>query len=237
MKREFRSTALDVAVILFSCVLLMVVAAGAIDRQGVSSRYVSPPHILVDAGHGGADGGAEGADGTLEKELNLAVSMTLADLLRICGFRVSQTRTEDRMVNTEGTSLRERKVSDMKVRLALAEQADLTVSIHQNKFPQARYFGTQVFYGGGNEQSRLFAEAIRTSVVSLLQPDNTRELKRGDSSVYLLHRATKPIVLVECGFLSNEEELTKLKTPAYRAQMALAIAGGIVSGQMSNEGE
>ena len=102
------------------------------------------------------------------------------------------------------------------------------MSIHQNKFTQSQYDGTQVFYSGNHEESRLLASAIRESVTGLLQPDNTRELKKGDSNIYLLYKATRPAVLVECGFLSNDAELRRLKDPDYQRQMAFAVAGGIL---------
>ena len=156
------------------------------------------------------------------------MSLPLADMLRVMGYQVSLTRTTDDMVGGVGSTMRERKVNDTKNRLAQAEQAAITVSIHQNKFTQSQYDGTQVFYSGNHEESRLLASAIRESVTGLLQPDNTRELKKGDSNIYLLYKATRPAVLVECGFLSNDAELRRLKDPDYQRQMAFAVAGGIL---------
>lgn len=225
-----KSTVTDIAIVIVSTALMITVAFGLTERRGASACVSTSPHILIDAGHGGADGGAEGADGTLEKDINLAIARPLGDLLRVMGYTVSYTRTEDTMVNAVGDTLRERKVSDMKNRLSLIEQADMTVSIHQNKFPQTQYSGTQVFYGTGSEDSGVLAAAIRASVIALLQPTNTRELKKGDGSVYLLKHATRPLVLVECGFLSNETEREKLKTREYQLQMAFAIAAGILGG-------
>ena len=161
--------------------------------------------------------------------MNLAVSLPLRDLLTVMGYTVTMTRTEDVMINTEGDSLRERKVSDMKNRLQLVEAADVTVSIHQNNFTQPQYSGTQIFYSTNTEDSRVLAESVRTQVVSMLQPDNTRELKRGTSDVYLLHRATQPMILVECGFLSNTAELAKLKDSDYQRQLAFAVAAGTIN--------
>ncbi|MBQ9861523.1 MAG: N-acetylmuramoyl-L-alanine amidase [Clostridia bacterium] len=225
-----RSALVDMAIVIACAAVAMVTALGVTERRGVLTCVSISPHVLVDAGHGGADGGAEGADGTLEKDINLAIARPLGDLLRVMGYAVSYTRTEDTMVNAAGDTLRERKVSDMKNRLAMIEQADMTISIHQNKFPQTRYNGTQVFYGTGSEDSPVLAAAIRESVIALLQPTNTRELKKGDGSVYLLKHATRPLVLVECGFLSNEPEREKLKTREYQLQMAFAIAAGALGG-------
>lgn len=218
---------LDMAIAIVGAAVILTVAFGVTERRFASTQLNTAPHILIDAGHGGEDGGAEGADGTLEKAINLAIARPLGELLTVMGYAVSYTRTEDTMVNAAGDTLRERKVSDMRNRLSLIEQADMTVSIHQNKFPQTQYSGTQVFYGTGSPDSQVLADSIRSSVLSLLQPDNTRELKKDDGTVYLLKNATRPIALVECGFLSNEAEREKLKSHEYRQQMAFAIACGI----------
>ncbi len=224
---EFRSTVMDVAIVLVCGALLLTLAWGVTDRR-VSVAATEAPRILIDPGHGGADGGAEAADGTLEKTLNLAVSRTLCDLLTVMGYTVQTTRDQDVMLNTEGSTLRERKVSDMRNRLALVEESDLTVSIHQNKFTQSQYYGTQIFYSPNTPDSKLLAESVRSQVVGMLQPHNTRELKRGTSDVYLLHHAKKPMILVECGFLSNAAELAKLKDPTYQRHMAFAVAAGVM---------
>ncbi len=208
--------------------LLLVVAGGVVHRRAVQTMGQPLPCVVVDAGHGGADGGAVAPDGTQEKDLNLSIALSLRDFLTVMGYSVEMTRTEDVMIATEGDSLRERKVSDMRNRLAQIEQADFAVSIHQNKFTQSQYDGTQVFYSANTESSRVLAESIRASVVSFLQPDNTRELKRGTTDVFLLHHATRPMVLVECGFLSNPAELARLKDAAYQRQLAFAVAAGIL---------
>ncbi len=229
MKWDFRSTVTDMAIVLVCGALAVTTAIGVIDRRAASVSHQTAPYILIDPGHGGADGGASGADGTLEKDLNLAISFPLRDLLTVMGYRVGMTRTEDVMIHTEGTSLRERKISDIRNRSAMAEQADLTVSIHQNKFPQTQYYGTQVFYSGNTAESQVLADSVRTQVVEMLQPNNTRQLKRGTSDVYLLHHATRPMILVECGFLSNEAERERLKTQEYQRQMAFAVTAGIIT--------
>lgn len=228
MKEELRTAVTDIAIVLVCGALILTVMFGVVDRRS-SAPVSTAPHILIDPGHGGADGGAVAADGTQEKALNLAVSLPLRDLLTVMGYTVTMTRTEDVMINTEGNSLRERKVSDMKNRLQLVEAADVTVSIHQNNFTQPQYSGTQIFYSANAEDSRVLAESVRTQVVSMLQPNNTRELKRGTSDVYLLHRASRPMILVECGFLSNTAELAKLKSTDYQRQLAFAVAAGTIN--------
>lgn len=229
MMNKEKTSLTDIALVLVSGGLLLTMLMGIVGRRGAVAQTENRPHIVIDAGHGGEDGGASAADGTLEKSINLAVALPLGDLLHVMGLDVSQTRTEDVMISSEGDTLRERKVSDIKNRLARIEQADMAVSIHQNKFPQGQYHGAQMFYAPTNENSKMLAESVRESVISLLQPSNTRELKKGEETVYLLKHATKPLVLVECGFLSNEQECAKLKTTEYQRQMAFAIATGIFS--------
>ena len=228
MKHAWRSTVTDAAIALVCGAIVLTTAAGVTERRQTAAT--SAPYILIDAGHGGEDGGAVAADGTVEKEINLAVALPLRDLLSVMGFSVVMTRETDTMLHGGEATLRERKVADMKRRLDMVQTARLTVSLHQNKFEQTKYSGTQVFYSPNAPESREIAQAIQETVVSLLQPHNTRPLKAGDSTVYLLHRATAPIVLVECGFLSNKAECEKLKTRAYQRQMAFAVAGGVMKG-------
>ncbi len=187
------------------------------------------PYILIDAGHGGADGGAVATDGTMEKNINLPISLTVADMLRVFGYRVRTTRDADVSIHDAGVEgLRHQKVSDIRNRVALANGAALTVSIHQNQFPQSQYHGTQVFYSPNHPMSEGVGKAIRGQVIALLQPENTRPLKKGSGDIYLLKHAPTPTVLVECGFLSNPAELEKLKTPDYQRQMAFAITAGVL---------
>lgn len=214
-----------------ACALLLVFVS-VMQIGLVGSTSVTPsagPCLLIDPGHGGADGGAVAADGTQEKDLNLSIGLLLRDMLRIMGYEVRMTRTEDISIHSpDCKTLREQKVGDMKNRLAMYEEASLVVGIHQNKFEIPKYSGTQVFYSVNNPESKLLATELRESVLGLLQPENTRELKKADANIYLLSKTTVPAVLVECGFLSNLEELQKLKDPAYQAQMAFAIAGGVM---------
>lgn len=231
MRRSFRWMKIDVVIALLSAAFLLTVFGGITERRASSALTSLPPHIVVDAGHGGEDGGAETADGVLEKSINLAIARPLGDWLTVMGYRVTYTRTADTMVDAEGNTLRQRKVSDMRNRLKLIEQADLAVSIHQNHFSQSQYSGAQVFYGTRSPSSRAVAEAIQTTVVAALQPHNHRVVKAGEDTVYLLSHATIPIVLVECGFLSNGEEATKLQEPTYQRQMALGVAVGVMRGR------
>ena len=188
------------------------------------------PHALIDPGHGGADGGATAADGSLEKDYNLSISLTLRDMLRLCGYDVTLTRETDTSLHDEAAvTIRQQKVSDMHHRLALYDAADLVLSIHQNQFPQRSCHGAQMFYAPDNAASVPLGTALRDTLYALLQPNNTRELKAGTSDIYLLHKTRAPAVLVECGFLSNPEERALLQTPEYQQKLAYALTCGVLT--------
>ena len=185
--------------------------------------------IVLDAGHGGEDGGALAPDGTAEKDLNLRIAEDTAAFFDLFGIPYVMTRTGDESVCDKGLStIRERKRSDINNRYALVNSGEnnILLSIHQNTFGQSRFSGAQVFFAGHIEQSRVFAAYLRESIVSALQPQNTREIKPSGDSIFLLYKAKRPSVLVECGFLSNERELALLESPSYQKSMAFRIAVG-----------
>lgn len=177
--------------------------------------------ILVDAGHGGTDGGARAKDsGRLEKELNLQVAIALRDALEQSGARVILTRDTD-MEFSRG------KRADLTARLDFAREgkADLLVSIHMNEYRSRNESGPQVFYRAGQGQSRLLAGAIQAAMIEELKPDKARSAMAGD---YFMLSLGIPSVLVECGFLSNPTEEKLLLTEAYQRRVANAIRDGIV---------
>ena len=200
------------------------------EALSVSAENFVQPVIVIDAGHGGEDGGAS-ANGLLEKDINLSIALKLRDILTAGGYKTVMVREEYVSVydSAEGT-VRQRKVSDLKNRVEMINESknNILVSIHQNKFEQSKYFGTQIFYSKNNAKSAVLAEELRKSVTGLLQPDNKRELKQADSSIYILDKAEVPAVIVECGFLSNEEEAKKLADADYQQKMAFAIYSGIL---------
>lgn len=210
--------------------LLMTRAAAHIPVDAQVSMQKEMPHVLIDAGHGGEDGGAV-VGSVLEKQINLAVAQDTADLLTFCGFDVQMTRTGDDALTDEGEDVKKRKYNDMKRRLELynASPQNVIISIHQNKFSNASSKGIQVFYSPNNDKSALLAECVRYAAVGMLQPDNTRENKAAGKDIYLLKNTDNPAVLVECGFLSNREEREKLVTGSYQKQLALAIAAGFIN--------
>lgn len=190
--------------------------------------------VIVDAGHGGFDGGATAYD-LEEADINLAISTTLADLLTICGAEVTQTRTTDTALGAdEGES--STKTADILARLAIfsADPTALVVSVHQNFYTDAQYSGAQMFYGVLNADSQALASSLQERFYQL-QPDNTRQVAIGPDTVYLLQHTENPIVLAECGFLSNYEEAMLLTDPDYQTQVAVTLFMGIADYTMTNE--
>ena len=182
--------------------------------------------IVIDAGHGGIDGGTTSVTGILEKELNLQIARRLEKFLLLLGQEPVMTRRTEDSVATEGNTIREQKRSDLRNRLDIINQSSNTilVSIHQNHYPDERYSGPQVF-SAADEQSRSFAQTLQQTFNQALH--SKREWKQADG-IYLMKNLKCPGVLVECGFLSNVEERERLKTRDYQLQMAFAVAGGIL---------
>ena len=228
--------------LVFLCALVLLsflVSIGVINNEKLS-RDVSDnlsvknkPVIIVDAGHGGFDGGASTDDGVSEKGINLDIALYLKEYLNLFGFNVVMTRETDTSTESEGlTTIRSKKSSDLHNRMSLMEKTDnaIFVSIHQNHFSSSKYKGAQVFYSPQfSEQSSLLAESIQESIVYYLQKDNKRQIKPCGTSVYLIYKAVKPAVLVECGFLSNPDDSENLQNEIYQRKMALCIAIGILN--------
>ncbi len=212
------------------CGFVLILLSSFKDVKVSSDSVITKPHIIIDAGHGGEDGGAE-VDGILEKDLNLSIAMILSDMLRANGFDVTDVREDDISVYSgDAETLSEKKTSDLNNRLKLFEsdENNVVISIHQNKFTDPKYSGTQVFYSENHQDSIKLAESIRTAVTMLLQHDNTRELKKADENIFILDKTTVPAVIVECGFLSNPDERQKLCDEAYQKQMAFSIMLGFL---------
>ena len=190
----------------------------------------APVTVVIDAGHGGEDGGAVGVTGVLEKDLNMQLSLCLAASLREAGVNVVLTRTEDKLLYTEAENIKGiRKLSDLKNRCKIAaEYPDaIFISIHMNSYSNPKYSGLQVYYSESNDNSRILASHIQSSVKNELQASNNRTIKAGEG-MYILENIANPGVLIECGFLTNFEECEKLSEKEYRKQLSLAIICGII---------
>lgn len=185
--------------------------------------------IVIDAGHGGEDGGAVSCAGVMEKQINLEISLKLNDLFHLLGHRTRMIRTDDRSVYTTGDTIARRKVSDLKERVRIVEETEeaVLVSIHQNLFPDARYSGAQVFYSPAGESQSL-ADALQTSFHQTINPGSNREIKRA-KDVYLMEHTSCAGVLVECGFLSNPQEEALLRTREYQQRICAVIAATVAN--------
>ena len=245
MAKQGKTLAAVSGILLF--VALFFFAAGQVRTRmtlaGGNADRPQSPTVIIDPGHGGMDGGALGAGGTLEKDINLAISLQLRDFLTVAGYRVVMTRDSDISIYDEGTEgVRAQKRSDMHNRLKIMESVPgaVVVSIHQNQFEKPQYSGAQMFYGKKDEQSKMLAENLQAAF-RRLQPDNKREVKPAGKELYLLWECENPIVLVECGFISNPEECENLCTPDYQRQAAFTVLAGLLeasngAGQAGGEG-
>ncbi len=186
--------------------------------------------VILDAGHGGEDGGAVSSAGTVEKSLNLSIALMLGDMLSSCGVDVVYTRTDDNGLY-DGAVAGHRKMADLKNRLAVrrAYPDALFLSIHMNTFSDPRCHGMQIFYSDNDPTSKELAECLRQANRTYLQTDNSRAIKAADASIYLLDRAEGTTVLAECGFLSNPTESAHLMTAEYREQTAAVLCVGILN--------
>ena len=206
--------------------MFVLAREGAVYVTSLQVENKSRACVVIDAGHGGSDPGKVGINNQLEKEINLKIAEILKDFLQAEGIEVVMTRESDAGLYEEGAS--NKKVQDRKRRLEIIEKADpvIVVSIHQNSYHEEYVKGAQVFYYTTSESSRQLAEVIQEQLRSL-DPDNRREAK-GNDSYFLLKKTSKPIVIVECGFLSNREEAEKLSSALFQEKMAWNIHMGIM---------
>lgn len=198
-------------------------------REAASSEVKSgnPDTVIVDAGHGGDDPGKIGVDGVLEKDLNLAMALRLRELLGQQDLDVVMTREGDEGLYDRNAV--NKKVQDMKNRCARInrEQPACVVSIHQNSYHEEPIHGAQVFYYETSKESRRLAEILQKELVRVADPENHRKAKANDT-YYLLKKTEVPVVIVECGFLSNWEECTKLQKEEYQEKLMWAVHMGIL---------
>ena len=182
--------------------------------------------IVIDAGHGGEDGGATSCSGVLESDINLAIALRLNDLCHLLGYETRMIRTTDISVYTEGTTLAAKKASDLRQRVRIINDTPnaILVSIHQNTFSDSRYSGAQVFYAPTKGSNELAVKM--QSIFSMIDPHNTRKSKES-KGVYLMNHIERIGVLIECGFLSNPEEDRKLQDKSYQKMLCCAIVSAL----------
>lgn len=189
--------------------------------------------IIIDAGHGGEDGGATSCTGKLESSFNLEISLRLNDLLHLLGYNTAMIRTSDVSIYTKGETIAQKKVSDLKERVRIANSMDnaLLLSIHQNTFSDSRYHGAQVFYAKTANSAEL-AKQLQSTFTSTINSGSNRQCKRADG-IYLMEHVSCTGILVECGFLSNPEEEARLRSMEYQKKICCVIASS-VSTYLSN---
>lgn len=225
MKQWYLYAALLAAAVLFALGLWMMHESTL--TMSPELTHVSAVVPILDAGHGGEDGGAVSVTGVAESGINLAIVRKLDQILGFCGITPLVLRSEDvSLHDPEAQTLREKKVSDLHNRVSAVEGCPngVLISIHQNAYPDSRYHGAQVFFGR-EEGSEALAQTVQNLLSVKLDPENTRKAKEIPDTVYLMNHVTCPAILVECGFLSNPEEEQRLLRKEYQLQLATVLAG------------
>lgn len=194
----------------------------SVETAGEGTAFAAHPVIVIDAGHGGMDGGTTGISGVKEDAVNLAIARRLNAILSLAGYETLMTRTTAEDLSTEGETIRARKQSDLHNRAQMVNSLPeaLLVSIHQNHYPDPRYDGPQVFH---TPSATELANSMQSALNAALKPAGRRAAKPA-SGVYLLERSAHPAILVECGFLSNPAEEQSLASPQYQRSLAAVIA-------------
>lgn len=220
------------ALIIISCAVLLFVGIFRISYKvdntllNVIKQFEMRNTVVIDAGHGGKDGGTIGIDGSCEKAINLSIALDLYDFLAVSGIIVDLTRNGDYELYNAGEK---RNKSDLYNRLDYINSKSnaVLISIHQNHFENENEWGTQIWYSENDEKSKILADKILFSIKQNLQQDNKRENKPSGDDYYLLHKASVPSVMIECGFMSNTQENKKLQDIEYQKDFAFSILCGI----------
>lgn len=197
------------------------------NQQEKQEKQEKVTTVVIDAGHGGIDPGKVGINDALEKDINLSIALKVKKYLEQQDIKVVMTRETDEGLYEENDS--NKKVRDMKNRLAIIEETKpaLAVSIHQNSYPEESVSGMQVFYYEDSAEGEKVAQLMQQTMIENLKPQKEREVKANDT-YYLLKKTSVPIIIVECGFLSNHIEAELLITPEYQEKAAWAIHMGIL---------
>ena len=228
---------------LFFLILACLVAIGLHGKQLAAVTTAYPTRfqgetLLIDAGHGGEDGGAVSARGTIESQINLAIALRLDQLCGLYGIQAKLLRDSDiSLHDSDCQTIREKKVSDLHNRVAMVEEENgiaTLISIHQNSYPDVRYTGAQVFFAPttGSEE---FAGAMQEVLRGMLNPNNGRQAKRIPDTVYMMNHISCRAVLVECGFLTNPEEEKLLCSEVYQTKVAAALCGAYLQHGVSGK--
>lgn len=197
--------------------------------QAVNSNIKNQKTVILDAGHGTPDEGASSKTGVTEATINLSITLKTKEFLEQNGYKVILTRKNNNGIyDSNCTTIREKKNSDLRNRVKIANQsdADIFVSIHLNKIPEEKYWGWQTFYKNKNEEGKKLAESIQNNLNKVIQKENKRVPLKIDN-IYIIRNIKIPTTIVECGFLSNNEEAKLLETAEYQEKLAEGIYKGI----------
>ena len=212
--------------------VILVIGAAQLGSKTVTTVIQTAPvarehRIVIDAGHGGIDGGATSCTGVTESTINLQIALRLNDLMHLLGYDTVMIRTTDTSVYTQGETIAAQKVSDLKERVRITNETEgaILISIHQNIFADSRYGGAQVFYAE-TEYSKELAALLQCNFTQTINPGSNRKSKAADG-VYLMQNITCTGILVECGFLSNPQEEAKLRDPGYQQDICCVIAATV----------
>lgn len=219
----------------FAALAVSVLIGNPCAEAFASAQPVQKQHaVIIDAGHGGVDGGATSCTGVLESQINLEIALRLEELMHLLGYEPLMIRRTDISVYTEGETIAAKKVSDLKQRVRIVNETEggFLISIHQNQFSDSRYSGAQVFYAK-DEVSKLLATQLQRGLVDCLNTGSKRMAKQA-RGIYLMEKITNPGVLIECGFLSNIKEEALLRDAQYQKKLC-AVIGATLSTYWAGE--
>ena len=223
-KIPYRSLLPIYLLVLTLFVILAIGGSRAVTVWSVSAPIRERKTVVIDAGHGGVDGGATSCTGILESQFNLEIAEKLNDLMHLLGIQTCMIRKTDCSIYTQGETISQKKISDLRERVRIVNSIEdcTLISIHQNHFSDSKYSGAQVFYPK-TTGSRELSSRLQENFIKLLNPDSHRSIKKADG-IYLMQHINCPGALIECGFLSNPQEEYLLRTQSYQLKICTVIA-------------
>ena len=204
--------------------MLAIGGSKAVTVWSASAPASGRTTVVIDAGHGGVDGGATSCTGVLESRFNLEIALKLNDLMHLIGIQTCMIRDTDCSIYTQGETIAQKKISDLRERVRIVNSIEdcVLISIHQNHFSDSKYSGAQVFYPA-TTGSRELSSKLQDNIKNTLNPDSHRAIKKADG-IYLMQHINCPGALIECGFLSNPQEEYMLRTQDYQQKISSVIA-------------
>lgn len=209
------------------CIGMARLGSDAVTAAVDASPMVRYHTMVIDAGHGGIDGGATSCTGVLESAFNLQIALRLEDLMHLLGYDTRMIRTTDTSIHTSGETIAAQKISDLRQRVQIVNETPnaILLSIHQNTFSDSRYGGAQVFYAD-TEQSKELAQLLQALLCQTVNEGSNRKIKQA-KGVYLMNHIEETGILLECGFLSNPQEEALLRDGEYQKRLCCVIASAV----------